>query len=58
MIIKMVSLEITRNEYYKIMADFNGRLYGNYHGDNIGIYRNLSGKYFIQSADRIARIIK
>ena len=57
MIIKYVSIEVTRDIYYRIMEEFNGRSYGKHNGLNLGLYRNIEGKYFIQSADHIDKII-
>lgn len=58
MVIKYASIEVTREIYNRILEEFDGRKYGIHNGINIGIYRNLQGRYFVQSADNIARIIK
>ena len=58
MVIKMVSIEVTKEIYNRILEEFDGRSYGNHNGLNIGLYRNIKGKYFIQSLDDIDKIIK
>ena len=54
----MVSIEVTKEIYNRILEEFDGRSYGNHNGLNIGLYRNIKGKYFIQSLDDIDKIIK
>lgn len=58
MVIKMVSIQVTREIYNRILKEFDGRKFGTHNGLNIGLYRNMQGRYFIQSSDNIDKIIK
>ena len=58
MIIKYASITVTKDEYYRLMEELGGKAYGNYKGLNILLYRNIRGKYFIQSSDHVDQIIK
>ena len=56
MIIKHTTIEVTREIYNRILEEFNGRSYGKHNGLSIVLYRNIKGKYFIESADHVERI--
>lgn len=59
MIIKLISVEVKPEVYYRIMEELNGCKYGIYKNALVSIYRNIAGKYFIQttSPDDIDKII-
>ena len=57
MVLKQVNFEITKEEYQKIKSDFDGRSYGNYHGLNVVVFQNISGKHYIVLTDHIEKII-
>lgn len=58
MVIKNIKIETTKEAYHKILSGFGGRCYGSYKGLNLVLYMSITGRYYIEFADYIDKIVK